>query len=128
MVVFKNDVNTFTSRKKRLEYLEDNSEWQETIKFFRSNKGRMSTVTLNITIARRKQLEKSEYIFGPIADGGIIPPSNGRWRQDPPRAINPKKYQICLTTPDIAEAFFKEGQNVEEVIFLLLGDEGDAGN
>ena len=114
MIVFKNEVNTFTSRKKRIEYLGDNSEWQETIKFFRSDQNTNPLVSLNITVPRRKQLEKSEYIFGPIADGGIDP--NRRLH---PTAINPKKYQICLRNPDIADDFFKEGQNVEEVIFLL---------
>lgn len=109
MIVFKNDVDIFT-KKKNFKYLKDTKEWEEAIKFFRNKKNK---INLDISSDAATLLKKSRYIFGPIADGGIAPIK--KWH---PKAIKPLKYQLCLRKEDIAEKFFNEGRNVQEVIFF----------
>ena len=68
-------------------------------------------------LSESKKLKSLDYIFGPIADGGFRPPvqPNRNWN---PKAFKPIKYQLCLQTQAMADAFYNDGKNVEKVIFF----------
>ena len=41
--------------------------------------------------------------------------TNRNWN---PKAFKPIKYQLCLQTQAMADAFYNDGKNVEKVIFF----------
>ena len=106
------DTNIFSKRNgKSFQAVSD--DWKKVIRFFRFKKN----LKMVDGLSESKQLKSLDYIFGPIADGKIRPPlqPNRNWN---PKAFKPIKYQLCLQTQAMADAFYNDGKNVEKVIFF----------
>ena len=110
VIVFRilGDTNIFSSKKGQ-KFDNDSDGWKNVIKFFRSGKKNIVGGP-----SEGKKLKALDFIFGPIADGGIQP-GNPKWK---PVAFKPKKYQLCLQTPAMADDFYNDGKNVEKAIFF----------
>ena len=108
VIVFKINCDMFMNRRECI-FSEPTTAWAEVVKFFRCSK---DTKKSNIEQKKAKEFRKYDFIFGPIADGGIYQ------RTFPPNPIKPLKYQLCLKNQDMADEIFNEGKNIEEVIFF----------
>ena len=111
VIVFRiyGDTELFSSRKGK-KFDHDSDEWKKVIKFFRFKKN----IQLVNGASESRKLKRLDYIFGPIADGGIQP-GNPKWK---PVAFKPMKYQLCLQTQAMADDFYNDGKNVEKAIFF----------
>lgn len=88
---------------------EDSAKWDKVVRYFRNGcKDR-----------KLEYLDEYPYIFGPISKDGMKSQSNPNWkprfRSDP---MGNHLYQICLKDKRLAKMFYKEGQNVEKVLFF----------
>ena len=114
MIVFKLDdsKNLFLSRNGE-SFNEDCNEWCKVVKFFRNG---MKT-TPDVSDSEAKKFKRLDYIFGPIADGGISRP-RPRFKDWIPKAHQPLMYQLCLQSQAMADVFYNDGNNVDKVIFF----------
>ena len=108
VIIFKTNCEILSNKKECI-FQNDCKAWKEVVQYFRSKKDRRKS---NTKAQKAKEFNQYDYIFGPIADGGIYQ------RTFPPNPIKPIKYQLCLKNQDLADEFFNEGNNVEEVIFF----------
>ena len=106
------DTNIFSTRN-GTNFQDVTDDWKKVIRFFRFKKN----LKMVDGLSESKELKSLDYIFGPIADGGIRPPlqPNRNWN---PKAFKPIKYQLCLQTQAMADDFYNDGKNVEKVIFF----------
>ena len=96
-----------------LQFNEDSDQWSTVIRYFRN---KMNAKSANIPLPEAKTLKRKDYIFGPIADDNMRPvPKSHKWK---PRAFKPLKYQLCLQTQEMADAFYNDRKNVHKVIFF----------
>ena len=90
------------------EYLEDTEDWYESVKFFRSG-GNVGGKPME------KKLRKLDFIFGPIADGGV---SRTTTRNPDPKPMKDGSYQLCIKSADMADDFYNYGENIHKTIFF----------
>ena len=110
IIIFKLSNCDIFSNAKGMTFDTDTKEWKKLVSFFRSKKDEK---WVDNNMSESKKLKRLDYIFGPIADGGISRSSLN------PKAIKPKKYQLCLKTQDIADDFYMDGKNVYKVIYFV---------
>ena len=106
------DSDIFSGKDGR-QYKEDSEEWCTVIRYFRN---RMDAKRANILLTEAMILKRLHYIFGPIADDNMRPiPKSRKWK---PKAFKLLKYQLCLQTQEMADAFYNNRKNVHKVIFF----------
>ena len=115
IIVFKLYSNDIFDKWPGMTFKDSSHDWKNIIKYYRA--GKQSPASSDMTIDTELSVDETNYIFGPIADGGINPNSfNFK-----PKALKPHKYQLCLKSEEIAKEFYNEGKNIERIIFYCEG-------
>ena len=106
------DTNIFSTRN-GTNFQDVSDDWKKVIRFFRDK----TNIKWVDGFSESNRLTSLDHIFGPIAGFHIHPPThpNTNWN---PKAFKPIKYQLCLQTQTMADAFYNDGKNVEQVIFF----------
>ena len=99
----------------------DREEWTKVIQYYRSKKDLKYMLK-----SKAKELDRSDYIFGPTADDGI---DDARWDPKDPRFQLPKIlyyggspcFQLCVKSIPFADDVHDDGKGIRVVIFFEEG-------